>query len=51
MNNLPKRPSFISDRGKSQKMEKILELRNFDFMQKLLAPGLTILEKMTNFII
>jgi hypothetical protein len=39
MNNLPKRPSFVSDRGKSQKMEKIFDLRNFDFLQKLLAPG------------
>src|SRR6056300_1474623 len=30
-------------------MKKILDLRNFDFLQKLLAPGLTILQKMTNF--
>src|SRR6056300_1422039 len=51
MNNLPKRPSFVSDRGKSQKMEKIFDLRNFDFLQKFLCPGLMILQKMTNFII
>src|SRR6056300_603457 len=47
LNTLNSTPIELSHR----KWKKILDLRNFDFLQKFLCPGLMILRKMTNFII
>src|SRR6056300_908861 len=47
LNTLNSTPIELSHR----KWKKILDLRNFDFLQKFLCPGLMILRKMTNSII